>query len=535
MATTNYYALQHRADEYNTARVTLHEAKVNYELRDKDVAQNQGLYDSIAADYDRRKSEGTIFAADLTKATADVTSLDAKQLSLTTDKGTKLGVRDHAWDELYKPTTGLEQLIDDAQTDVKTEQDALAALYTTLNTNTTTLVTKREELEALKSDLETEKSKLADLEAAADGYTTVPASLQAEITSTNATITTLNADIATKIGEIATAEGAVATASAAVDTKKTAVATAVAAVRVLQVTRAEKKAAYDTAVLEFLAVANELQNIEGSAVPTVPSTAGYPATAPKKEMAEDANVDGTTPDAVATTNGHATPGSRLYVATETKTAMTAVDGAYNTATTGLIAQLLASKNGSKAVLDAAVTALDTAKTDLKTADDDLVAARAALDTMIASQKTVEVDAAISLLTDFLKNMDLVISGGPTLDESITAKIEETCPSSKVRVLVERIRAAYADPDEYKALLAEMCKDPVAVFLNTEPHCFDELSIEDSAYLQTEIRDAFLSQARTLLKKYGGCGSSGLSMLQIFLIILVVVAVIALGYYLFLRK
>jgi DNA repair exonuclease SbcCD ATPase subunit len=265
---------------------------------------------------------------------------------------------------------------------------------------------------------------------------------------------------------------------------------------------------YQEALSEFQNIANQLEDIEGSADPS--------------EATVDANVS----------DADGAEGSRLALTVEASERMTNVNAQY----TYLRDSLNDAKVVRKTALDAANRKKVTADREVASAEEDLARLRRDLAVLIANQGNIEVEAAASLLEDFLKNGSLVLSAAATVDISVERDIAKTCEDSKVRSLVSRIRAAYLDEDEYKALRAEFRADPVGSFFNTiNDPCFALLSEDEVEALRADIKANFSRRAAALFAKYfptrsGSTSSSSRTGLIVVGVLVVVVILAALFWF-----
>lgn len=172
----------------------------------------------------------------------------------------------------------------------------------------------------------------------------------------------------------------------------------------------------------------------------------------------------------------------------------------------------------------------TAAAAVVTAETTLQTCKAALAVLIETQKNVEVDAAVALLEDFLKNGDsIVTSAAPTIPTAVETLVGYTCPSSKVRTLVSQIEAAYANEAEYVALRAQFLANPGAAFFHalvSDP-CFASLSPAEVEALSNQMVALFAVKAAALFAKYFPQTTATTTSLTTLFVILGVLAVVVL--------
>lgn len=364
------------------------------------------------------------------------------------------------------------------------------------------LVTLRLEEEQLEKEVASLEEQLADLKAQRDSYPTT----STEYATLNGQVTALETgDLATEKTNLANKRGEIDTAKSDISTQETdlavdieAVTTGISDLRTLERELATLQGTLDTNVASFTEVANGLQDIDGS---------DSARTATAFSALANGEVDSQlyTAKAVETALGTAN--------TDIDTIETAVKAEYD-AMKALVPTALAAKNSANTQLSTCQTALDTAKSDLRI--------------LVDKQKDIEVRAAAVLLEDFLKNENAVLAAAPTVGLSVQTEVDKTCPSSKVNELVSEFRAAYADEDEYKALLARIIENPFAVFFNQiEDPCFVLLTEAEVAAFRADVEARFRAEAQRLLREYGKVsGGSSISTTTLVIIALVVILLVA---------
>lgn len=377
-----------------------------------------------------------------------------------------------------------------------------------IETQNLLIVTKRAEEEQLEAEVASLKALIAELKSQRDSYPpthTQYAALDGQITIQEGILSTEETNLTNVRAEITTAQSTITSQTTLLNEDVAKVTAAITALRNAERDLAAAQVTLDTKVSDFTEVANKLQDIDGT-------DSGRTVTAYSTE------ADGET-------------GSQLKVLVTIEGSLGTVNTTYNTIETA-----------AKDARDAAAADVAPAKNDLNAKKSTLSLAQTTLDTLssdlrvlVDKQKDIEVTAAASLLEDFLKNENAVLASAPTVSLATQTEISKTCPSSKVNELVSKFRAAYADEDEYKALLAQIIENPFAVFFNQiEDPCFVLLTEAEVAEFRAEVESRFRAEAQRLLRQYGKSGSgsgSGIRTTTLVLVALVVLLIVAAFVYL----
>lgn len=487
----NYVQLQNKARDVIDATNLLRMRKSAQISADKEAVQAKVSYDSVASEYERRKAQVTVSEEDKTKIGLEIIDLRSQRASLITQKATAITVRDEAKTAVDDKETEIADILGEPVAEdlmasppivaqpsrgihaLEAQADPLKQDVDDLNQG---IVTKRINLEALNAALAVLEKKLEDLKDVRDSMppSEVPQELKDEIEATETEISDAKYDISSVEASIEVDLESVSSAEAYIETIMGQIEDLMSDYRNAQRELEDLRVNYQEALSEFQNIANQLEDIEGSAEPSEPTS--------------DSNV--------SAADGEV--GSRLALMVEAYERMTTVNDSY----VYIRASLSDAKIMRKTALDAANRKKTTADREVASADEDLTRLRRDLAVLISNQGNIEVEAAASLLEDFLKNGSLVLSGAPVVDISVERDIAKTCEDSKVRSLVSRIRAAYLDEDEYKALRAEFRADPVGSFFNTiNDPCFALLSEDEVEALRADIKANFSRRAAALFAKY----------------------------------
>lgn len=529
----NYVQLQNKARDVVEATTLLRTRKIAQASADKEAVQARVSYDTIVSDYEKRKAQAMSADEDKVKLTSDLAELRALRTALIAQKAAAVTTRDEAAaevtakeeeiadylgepvDEVYpdpmasppvvgspaKPSRGIHAL--------RAQADPLIEDAAELNQG---IVAKRIELEALQANLVVAEKKLKDFKDVRDS--TPPSERTQQMTDdvdeAQQEVDDLKYQISSLQASIDVDVEAVAAKEVEIEDINDQIEALMSDYRRAQRELKSDQDTYQEALADFQNIANQLEDIEGSADPAAPTS--------------DDNV----PDA------DGAEGSRLELMVDALDRVTTVNSAY----TYLRDSLNDAKTVRKTALDAANRKKVTAEREVASAEEDLARLRKDLAVLVAAQASIEVEAAASLLEDFLKNGSLITSGAPVVDLSVERDVAKTCEDSKVRSLISRIRAAYLDESEYLALRAEFRADPVGSFFNTiNDPCFALLSEAEVEALRANIKANFSRRAAALFDKYYPTrnGSGPVSRNSTFLIwVLIAVVVIAVAAFLFMR-
>lgn len=494
----NYVQLQNKARDVIDATTLLRTRKTAQISADKEAAQAKVSYDLVVSDYERRKAQATASDEDMTKTAADIVELRALRASLITQKATAITVRDEAADAVEAKETEILDILGEPVTAdpmasppivgqpsrgihaLEAGIDPHREAVDTLNQG---IVTKRISLESLRAVLSALKKELQDLKDVRDSMppSEVPQELRDEIAAKEDEVDAKEYEISSLEAEIEVDLESVSVEEAYIDTLMGQIEDLMSDYRAAQRDLEELRITYQEALSEFQDIANQLEDIEGSADPS------------------EATVDANSAEA----DGEI--GSRLRLTVESHDRMMSINSEF----VYLRDHLNDAKIVRKTALDAANRKKTTAEREVASAEEDLARLRRDLAVLIANQGNIEVEAAASLLEDFLKNGSVIVSAAPVVDVSVERDIAKTCEDSKVRSLVSRIRAAYLDEDEYKALRLEFRADPVGSFFNTiNDPCFALLSEEEVEALRANIKANFSRRAAALFAKYFPTRSGG---------------------------
>lgn len=372
------------------------------------------------------------------------------------------------------------------------------------------LLNKRRDKEV---EIQAMEEALAALIKRRDANSDPPQELLDEIQERGDAIEVERTNLAAFDAKIVTRRSQISNKSSDITQANQTVAQKIAEKRELQVDLAEARVERQAKTDEIVSVGNELQNIEGQGVAVV----GPPArTAEEGVFGTDAD-DGDT-------------GSQLAVAVLIENS---ADQSLTDRQT-LIDTITGLKTAAESNLTAKRSLQTTAETDENTAKAAYDLAVSQLNGSLEAQKKFEVNAALKVLEAFLKVGATVLASGVNLEASVQTEVDKTFTSSKVRVVLEKVKAAITSPVEYRKLRAEFLADPVgAFFSNVADPDLSDLSVEDVQRFQAEIRASFAPQARALLAQYGASSpvapgqpapAGGVSLSTILFVVLIVAAI-----------
>lgn len=516
---TNYEQLETKAGEVTTAIGDLRTKTVALDLACSELAQAEGNAARTEAEYLRRKDQSDAAADDLAAVTALETDLRARRTTLQgrwdtlfhlvmTPDGTYVTAVSDKEDEIGADESSGKRL------EIANAELAAQGHRTAIENANIAIVGLRAQEEQIEAEVASHEALVAELKHQRDSYPVGSAeyiALDGQVTDAIGNDTTPNTlegekkALADKRAEIAAQQLIISTNTPLLAEDVALVAEKIAELRVLETELATAQKTLDDAVAEFTTAVNQLQDIDGTSDSRVNTTL------------KNADADGAA-------------GSQLAVTVATKAELTTIDGAYDTAE----AAAKIPRDTAAAALPGAQSAKTTAQSQYDIAQTTLERVEADLRVLVDKQKDIEVRAAAALLEDFLKNEDAVLAAAPTVALAVQQEVDKTCPSSKVNELVSQFRAAYADEDEYKALLERIIENPFAVFFNQiEDPCFVLLTEAEVAQFRADVEERFRAEARRLLREYGhgGSTSSGVSIWFVVAVIVVIVAVLGLAFFL----
>lgn len=527
----NYTLLHNKAEAVAAAVEDLRTKKQQLVVLEKEAIQTKAAFDAVSKEYEKRKTQASLTEEDKEKLEADLAKLISDRAELIAEKAAAFTAYSAALTALDTANTARDTLIGEevsstasppvtTPSGIRLLQSELVTLNEQADVISHDLVTARGEAVELKATLDAKKVLLQDLKDTRD-------SLPAGTARDNLT----NVEIPAKEAEVTAAQGAYDSKLAEVEgfetsyTNKTAEATAkqdaitgqMELLREKEREIATLKEDVENTLAEYADLANKLQDIEG--------------TADQNDLLNDGNV---TVEADADADGgldDGQEGSQLFLLTKTVYTVGEVHSQY----IALRDSLNTAKTARKATMDSVASAKVAKEREVANAETTLATLRRQLDSLLDIQKKIEIDAAVALLEDFLKNGAVVLAAAPNVELEVAQDVAKTCPESKVRALLSRIRASYTDPEEYKRLLDEFRADPVGSFFNdiNDP-CFVLLSEEEVEEFRADIRAAFLKAAKALFAKYfpGSVKSSSLVPLLVFLA--VIVALVVAIYFFYIR-
>lgn len=513
---SNYTTVKAKITAVKTAQEELRVAKADTKQAQAEVEQAQATLDSLNKKLAAQQAVGNITDAERDKAAAEVTMLEAKRADLKSRKNTLISERDDIQDmidilEDPSPSTAgsiAEVQVDINLYDVATDYDEKVlirlnndkASATNSTENTADLAAANSAAAAAVPPTTFTAPSGASAYTAADGRAKMKADLKDildEIVILQKALAVMEAELARtpdptpgqlqdiddqrdaieakvvlrgdKEAEIAAADAAIAIKQSDVTQGKNHLKERTMAKRVLQKQLADHRANKQAKVDELSKVTNDLQMIEGSA------------------LTEDASL--TVPAA----------GSQLKIATDIRDTYA---GNYTDQQT-VISSIETAISAETTVLNTKNADLVAKKTTEDTKQDAYNLAKQSLDNALKTQVEYEVKAAVKVIAEMLKYQNVTLASAPTVDPTVQLEVDKTFTSSRVRLVFEQMKAALSDPVAYKALLAKIMADPVAVFFSGEADPdLSDLSAEDVEKFRKQIRDMFGPEARRVLGRGG---------------------------------
>lgn len=547
---SNYTTVKTKITAVKTAQEELRVAKANTKQAQAEVEQAQATLDSLNKKLVAQQAVGNITDAERDKAAAEVTALEAKRADLKSRKTTLIAERDDIQDMIDiledpdETTAGsiAEVQVEINQYDVATDYDEKVlirlnndkASATNSTENTADLAAATAAAAAAVPATTFSAPSGASAYTAADGR----AKMKADLKDINDEIVILQKALAAmelalsqtadptqgqlddiddqrdaieakvtlrgaKEAQIAAVDAAITVKQSDVTQGKNHLKERTMAKRVLQKQLADHRASKQAKMDELSKVTNDLQMIEGSAG-TEDASLTVPAAGSQLKIATDVRD--------------------MYAGnfTDQQTVITSIETAIVTATTTL--------NTKNADLTSKKSAEDTKQ-------DAFNLAKQSLDAALKTQVEYEVKAAVKVIAEMLKYRNVTLASAPTVDPSVQLEVDKTFTSSRVRLVFEQVKAALADPAAYKALLARIMADPVAVFFSGEADPdLSDLSAEDVEKFRKQIREMFGPEARRVLGTGRVTGttpppaSSG-SMSPVLIVLLIALAALVAFYFL----